>query len=264
MFYELFASITTSCPPYVRHMDYLHEAIALRGRYLRNKVSWEPHLERSRRSVLSAAGKCESREKVVVLGAGLLLDVPLEELSSLFREVVLVDIVFLPEVREKIQRLSNVKLVQHDVTNVAHALYDNIQQGGRELPAAAPNVPGIDDTTGLVVSLNILSQLWVMPRAYALKKMRGLDEEQVNEWCLEITGAHYAYLRSLSCAVCLIADHEFVKRDREGRALIQGSTIANLALPEPDTTWIWNIIPKGDARHYLSKELKVGAWYALR
>jgi hypothetical protein len=36
---------------------------------------------------------------VVVLGAGLLLDVPLNALSSLFREVVLVDIVFLPEVQ---------------------------------------------------------------------------------------------------------------------------------------------------------------------
>jgi hypothetical protein len=264
MFYELFTYLTTPCPQYVRHMDYLDEAIAMRQRYRRNKTSWQPHLERTRRFVLSAAEKCQNRSKAVVLGSGLLLDVPLEELSSIFREVVLLDIVFLPEVRRSIKGYANAQLIQHDVTNIAKKLHENIQQGRPELPEAAPELSEIVGNAGLVVSLNILSQLWVVPRAYALKKQSVLDDEQVDEWCRQIVETHYASLLSMDCSVCFIADHEYVKRDRRGRIISQGSTISGLALPKPDESWTWNIVPMDESSQYLSKELNVGAWHLLR
>lgn len=261
MLYGLYAYLTTPCPRYVRHMDYLHEIIAMRGRYRRNRAAWQPHLEHTRQCILSAAETCRDRSKVVILGAGLLLDVPLDELSSMFNEVVLLDIVFLPEVRRSVKQHKNVKLVRHDVTNMAEQLYNNIQRGFRTLPESAPMVPEIDNNTGLVVSLNILSQLWVMPRAYALKNLRGLDEERIDDWCRQLVEAHYAYLRSLPCRVCLIADHEFIKRDHEGGIVSRSSTIAGLDLPGPDAAWTWDIFPRGEKRQFLSKELNVGAWH---
>jgi hypothetical protein len=260
MLYELYTYFTTPCPQYVRHMDYLYEAIAMRRRYQRNRTDWQPHLEQTHRTILSAAEKTRTRDKVVILGSGPLLDVPLHELAAMFHEVVLVDIVFLPEVYKRIKPYANVRLVQHDVTNMAQRLYENLRSGQTELPLAAPAVPDIDNNTGLVISLNILSQLWVMPRAYALKKLRGLEEENVDDWCNQITGSHYAFLQQLTCPVCLIGDHEFVKRDREGRIVSQGSTIAGLALPDPEDSWTWNIVPLGEKDRFLSKELKVGVW----
>ncbi len=261
MFSELFTYLTTPLPQYVRHMDYLNEAIAMRRRYRRNRASWRPHLERTRRFVLSAAEKCRDRGKVVVLGAGPLLDVPLAELSAMFREVALLDIVLLPEVRKMIKGYSNVKFVHYDVTNMAEKLYNDIRQGIRELPKAASGIPEIDANTGLVVSLNILSQLWVVPRAYALRKLPRIDEEQVDDWCRRIVESHYAFLRSMPCTVCLIADYEFVKRDQEGIIVSQGSTVSGLALPRPDASWTWNIVPMSEDGQYLSKELNVGAWH---
>jgi len=260
MLYELYTYLTTPCPPYVRHMDYLYEAIAMRSRYECNRTAWQPHLEQTRRAILSAVEGCRNRNKVVILGSGPLLDVPLDELAAMFSEVVLLDIVFLPDVYKRVKRFNNVKLVQHDVTNMAQKLYENIRSGQTELPIASPVISDIDENTGLVVSLNILSQLWVMPRAYALKKMRGLEEEVVDDWCEQITRSHYAFLQSLTCPVCLIGDHEFVKRDREGRIVSQGSTVAGLALPEPETSWTWNIVPLGEKDRFLSKDLKVGVW----
>jgi hypothetical protein len=261
MLYELFTSLTTPCPQYVRHMYYLYEVIAMRSRHRRNRAAWQPHLDNTRRFVLAAAERCQHRSKAVILGSGLLLDVPLEELSSMFREVVLLDIVFLPEVRRKTRQCGNVKLIQHDVTNMAKRLHESIQCGRPELPAAAPAVPELDGNTGLVVSLNVLSQLWVMPRAYALRKLRGLDEEQVDDWCRQIVESHYAFLLTLPCTVGLVADMEFVKRDRKGAIISQGSTIAGLTLPKPDASWTWNILPLSENRQYLSKELNVGAWH---
>jgi uncharacterized UPF0146 family protein len=262
MLSELFTSITTSCPQYVRHMDYLSEIIAMKGRSRRNREAWQPHLDHSRQFVLSAAEKCRNLNRVVILGAGLLLDVPLKELSSMFKEVVLVDVVLLPEVQKKIRRYENVKFVQHDVTNAAQKLHENVLYGLRELPlAAAPLVMDIDESTGLVVSLNILSQLWVIPRTYALKKLRGLDEELLVNWCRQFVESHYAYLRSLTCSVALIADHAFAKRDKQGDIVSQGSTIYDIELPEPDTSWTWQIAPMAEESQYLSKELTVGAWH---
>jgi hypothetical protein len=260
MLYELYTYVTTPCPQYVRHMDYLYEAIAMKSRYQRNRTAWQPHLEQTRRTILAAAKGSRNRTRVVILGSGPLLDVPLEELSSLFNEVVLLDIVFLPEVCKRVKPYDNVKLVQHDVTNMAQRLYENVRSGQIELPNAAPAVPHIDKNTGLVVSLNILSQLWVMPRTYALKKLHNVEEEAIDDWCRQITDSHYAFLQSLPCPVCLIADHEFVKRDREGRIVSQGSTIAGIALPEPEASWTWNIAPLGENDRFLSKELKVGVW----
>lgn len=259
MLFELYTYLTTPCPQYVRHMDYLSEAIALKSRHQRNRTAWRPHLEKTREAILSAVEGRRNRNKIVILGSGLLLDVPLDELAAMFREVVLLDIVFLPEVYNRAKRYNNVRLVQHDVTNIAERLYENIQSGHPELPTAAPIVSDIDANTGLAISLNILSQLWVIPRTYALKRL-DFDEEDVNEWCKQITGSHYAFLQSLSCPVCLIADHAFVKRDRERRTVSQGSTIAGLALPEPETSWTWDIVPLGEKDRFLSKELKVGVW----
>jgi hypothetical protein len=99
-----------------------------------------------------------------------------------------------------------------------------------------------------------------MPRAYALRKLRSLNEEDVDDWCRQITGSHYSFLQLLTCPVCLIADHEFVKRDREGNIVSQGSTIAGLMLPPPAASWTWDIAPLGGKDRFLSKELKVGVW----
>lgn len=261
MLQELLAHLFTPAPQYVRHMDYLREIIAMKGRYCRNQAAWRTHLEHSRRFVLSSAQRCGSRGKAVVLGSGLLLDLPLEELASMFGEVVLMDIVILPEVRRRIKCYGNVRLLQHDATGMAARLYDGVRRKLRELPSPEPRISEIDETAGLVVSLNILSQLWVMPRAYALGKIAGLDEDQIDGWCRQITESHYAFLRSLSCTVCLIADHEFCKRDRDEAVVSNGSTVYGLRLPGPDASWTWDIAPRGDDRTYLSKELTVGAWH---
>ena len=260
MLSELFSSLITSCPAYVRNMEYLAETMAMQRRSRRHRSAWQPHLDRSRAFILSAAEQCRQRDTVVVLGAGLLLDVPLSKLSSLFREVILIDIVFLPEIRRQIRSFRNVKLLQYDVTGLAERLYDSVQHGISELPQSSPKMPETVMNAGLAVSLNILSQLWVIPRAYALKKIPNIDAERIDDWCGQMVRSHYDLLSALACDVCLVADHEFVKRDREGKVISRGSTVAGFNLPAPDASWTWEIAP-AEERQPFSKELIVGAWH---
>lgn len=241
-------------------MEYLYQAIALRGRYFRRKDFWHPHLEKAQEFIADASVHCGVRGRVVVLGSGLLLDVPLDRLAKLFGEVVLVDIVHLPEVRKRVRTYPNVRLVQHDVTGVAERLYENVRNGVKELPEGNAVIPDIDSTTGLVISLNLISQLAAIPYDYVSRKMPVFAEEVLDAWCDRIRRAHVQALAAIPCDVCVIADYAFVRQDAEGAVVEQGSTVGELQLPEGDERWEWTIAPPGEERGGLSKTLSVRAW----
>jgi hypothetical protein len=261
MLLDLYTSLTTRCSPFIRRMGYLNEAIEMRSRARRHQAAWKPHLDKTRNFVLSVAETCRDRNRAVILGSGLLLDVPLAELSSKFRQVVLMDVVCLPEVRKQMGQYNNVRFNEYDVTGIADVLFQIGEKGISELPELGPALSTEIKDSSLVVSLNILSQLWVVPRAYVSRRMRGLDEYAVDEWCGRVVTSHYAALTSLSCDVCLVADYGFVKRDRKGDVISKGSTVYGLELPVPGASWTWNIAPIEEGSRAFSKELIVGAWH---
>ncbi len=278
MVHELYLWLTTPCPPYVRRMRYLYQIIAMRGRHLRNRESWQPHLEKTKQFILSSADRCSSHSSVVVLGSGLLLDFPLAELAERFDEVVLADIVHLPEVRKIIRPFPNVRLAQCDVTGSAEQLYRNVRESRRELPQGTPLFPETDGA-GLLISLNLVSQLAAVPSDYVLREMPELEGEKLSGWCDAVREAHVKALRDLSCDVCLVADFAYTWRDRDGKVVEEGSTVGsmvfpkpervwtwhiapdNLVFPEPEQVWTWNIAPLGEIAKKWSKELTVGAWH---
>ncbi|HWR73851.1 MAG TPA: hypothetical protein VN604_11835 [Nitrospirota bacterium] len=261
MLFDLFTSLTTPCPPYIRALGYLDEAVAMRRRYRRNQEAWQSHLDNTRRFVLSTAEKCRDRSKAVILGSGLLLDVPLDELSKMFREVVLMDVVCLPEIRKRIKRYNNVSFIEHDATAIAERLSLNRQKKDHRLPEVTPVPDAGSGDAGLIVSLNVLSQLWVVPRTFVGQHLSTIAPEQVDEWCKQLVESHYAWLSSRSRDVCLVADFEQVKRDSTGSIISKSSTVYGLKLPDPDATWTWNIAPFGRQNPHSSKELTVGAWH---
>ncbi len=260
MLKEFFTYMNTPCPLYVRKMGYLYEAIALRERYRRNIDRWEMHLEKSRGFILSGIERCKRRGRVIIAGAGLLLDVPLPELSGEFMEVVLVDIVFLPEVKKQVKAFKNVRLVQGDLTGIAEILFRNAGQDFIQMPLPVPAIPEIDEKTDFVISLNVLSQLSIIPAVYALKKKSEINEDYLGSWCRKIMENHYIALKMLSCNVCMISDYLFIKKDRTGNIIERGSTLSGFLLPEPDYSWIWEIAGFGEDPASGSKELVVGAW----
>jgi hypothetical protein len=261
MLQELFTYATARCPAFARGMGYLYEAIATRARYGRHREAWRPHLERTRSFVLSEAEKCPGRDRVTILGSGILLDVPLEELSARFREVVLVDVVFLPETRRQIRGHENVRLLELDVTGAAENLYRTVRAGGRSLPGIFPSFSGMAEGSSIVVSLNILSQLPVIPERYIWKKMPGMGGEEVEAWCRELVSSHCQALAALPCSACMISDFSSIHCGIDGSIQEQNDTLRSVALPPPDETWTWNLAPLGEYSRHYAQELSVGAWH---
>ncbi|MRR14378.1 hypothetical protein EG833_02900, partial [archaeon] len=225
MIRELLIYLTTRCPAPVRQMGYLYESIAMRERYLRNSSSWASHLESTKRFIAQATHECPDRGRITVLGAGLLLDLPLEILAETFRDVVLADILFLPEVRRRVGSYANIRLIEHDLTGVVERLYRAVKDGRNDLPEALPSLPEAVEGSGLVVSLNLLSQLSVIPKRFVVKHMSGIPDEMMGAWCRNLILGHYLTLKALPIKTCIISDYSYVHRDKDGLIREQGSTL---------------------------------------
>ncbi len=80
MLAEWFRHLTTPCPRPLRDMGYLKELIAMDARHRRCREAWVSHLEACKNVILDAAldvTRGVPRRKAVVLGSGLLLDIPI-------------------------------------------------------------------------------------------------------------------------------------------------------------------------------------------
>lgn len=147
MLQEAIAYLTTPCPPPFKAMGYLHELIATQARARRCRHAWAPHLQKSRNVIAEAAESAPGRGRAVVLGGGLLGDIPLDGLANRFARVDLIDVCFASATRKAARRFDNVRCMTADVTGVAASIYEWATSGaGGALPEAkAPAGLPLDD-----------------------------------------------------------------------------------------------------------------------
>jgi hypothetical protein len=241
MLAEAFQFLTTPCSPVSRRFSYLKQAIALEARYRRCRDAWSLHLDKSQALIRAAIEQCSQHREVVVLGSGLLLDVPIDDLSARFDHVVLVDMVHLRGVRRRLKAFDNVELVEIDVTGVARPLSDLIDPQSQR-PWPEPNFDMcLFEGADLVVSANILSQLPLLPSDH-LKCMGCTDDEAIHRYKRAIVDHHLRLLDQLTCTVCFMADVE--RRTISNAAPHEAEDLLLGAQPLIETnSWMWNIAP---------------------
>lgn len=257
MLIELFKHITTSTPEYVKKMGYLREIIAIEQRFKRCKSQWLEHLERTKRNILNTISLCSDKKRVVVLGSGFLLDLPLRDLANTFDEVILVDIIHMPSVRDAASIFSNVKLINTDITGIAEKIFLSKPKPEGNLPQSEPFFPLCDDGCSLVISLNILSQLPVIPCQYLIGSLKWDETEKLLSWSNQIMLSHYKAISRLKCPVSLITDWEMIYVDKKGNEVEREITVPFLSRIDPDDQWRWNIAPIGIESRKYSIELTV-------
>ena len=227
-------------PYHLRAMGYVRELKALGARRNRCQSAWQPHLENTRAIILEAAELCPEKGKALIIGSGLLFDIPLLELSQRFKEVVLVDIIHLWRVRRQIARYPNVHLLQLDVTGIVAQIHRMAR--GRQ-PVQIPQYqPGffLNDGFDLVVSANILSQLPVIPNGYMSRRIKTWSDDHLADFSRRLVENHLHWLASFPGLVCLIADLERLKYD--GSKLIsREESLWGISLPPGGREWRWNL-----------------------
>jgi hypothetical protein len=248
---EFLEYLTTDCPADARRLGYLREAIGIKARHRRHCEAWGPHLARSRALVGAAAERCPQHRTALVLGSGLLLDIPLGALSAAFERVLLADMVHLRQARRVAARYANVALVTADLTGLAAAF-----PGGIEAPAVI-SLFRDDDTVDLVVSANLLAQL---PLPFAARMRRsGAGEDAVRGFCRSVVEAHLAYLAAFEARVCLITEFSREAVGCDGGVHRIEDALFGVTLPLEDTAWSWDMAPPGEvSRTYGTRNRVVG------
>lgn len=237
MIVELLEYLTTPCASHIRKMGYLREAVGIRSRYNRHQTAWAQHLAASRKLMLDAVDKSPGRGRVAIFGAGLVYDLPLEELSRAFDQVDLVDIVHLGPAKRAARNSPNISLIERDVTGSLLEIFAG------NANAVKPSYP--TDGVDLVISANIASQLPIIPLQW-LERRLALPESALEELGAQLVADHFDMLSALECHVAAIFDVERVIHDSFGGETGRVSSIFDLNPPEPERQWDWEVSPLGE------------------
>jgi hypothetical protein len=230
-------------------MGFLREALGVRRRFRRCQEHWREHIENCHAMIRQGIQRCERRRRAAILGAGLLHDVPVQELSDSFEEVLLVDIVH-PWSSRFTPLPGNVRRVMADVTDTVSRLYAVADDPDEPLPQVAPSWRFADDRLDFTVSLNLLSQLPCMPLEYAAR-FKAHSVEQMTAYAKGVVNAHLSRLRSLPGVVTLITDIERLKIDMMRRVVERRDLMYGRRIERIDAEWVWKLAPcpEADPRH---------------
>jgi hypothetical protein len=240
----------------LNRMGYYNYNNALIHRHLDQDGGWDSHLECSRRFILKALDY-HKPEKVTVLGSGWLLDLPISELVENNLKINLVDIIHSPEVIKQAGSLNGVSLIEDDITG---GLIKKVWEETKKYSFFKPlksleNVflqeysPDYDP--GMVISLNLLTQLEYLPVAF-LKKRSGIREEDFSRFRAEIQKKHIDFLKKHNSV--LISDITEIIITKSGAVTKIPTLRTDLPSALFTDEWLWNF-EKESSDKYNSRSL---------
>lgn len=242
MILEWLESLATPAPRWVRSLGFVRSSVAVRSRFLRCQEAWQSHLQKTKALILEAAARCPQHRTAVLLGAGLLHDLPLRELDDLFEQVLLVDIVHPLSTRWALREYRSIHPHFCDVTGVMHQLEHCQKHPDLPLPISKPNAFLDQPEVDLLVSINLLSQLGCVS-SKSLSAHR--PPEQIQHFQQQLVEAHLAYLQKAPGHAALISDFAWSRIPTNGGPPQTWSLFEHLQWPVPsfEHHWNWNIAP---------------------
>jgi len=246
----------------LREMQIISDQQGIMERYLAEAEGWKEHLTRTRNYILESVSRIKPGS-VLVCGSGWLLDLPLEELSAACREVYLADIHHPVQIRRKIERLSNCRLMSIDLTGGAiQGAYYFVKQyrktGTRQALSAIPvSVPTLPINPDLIISLNLLNQMDILLVDYIQLYLK-LEEKECADFRMRIQRSHLDFLAT--ARACLISDTEERFINREGQE-IESKKLIYAGFPEGSRqeSWIWRFDESGNYKRGMKTHMFVQA-----
>lgn len=257
MLAEMLVWTGTQATKPARQLGYARAAVSLWSRRRRWTRDWAEHETNTRDFALKTVAACRRHDTVWLLGGGTLSDLPLTELSGLFKRVVVFDIAWLPQARVAARGWPNVELKLADVSGVVRPL----SEWRLGMPLPIPQADAMADLDPVppdcVLSLNLLSQLPLLPMEYVQRQ--GMTLQSAETFGRDILQAHLRGLEAFTCPVGLIADARRIWRSRAGEVVLSESAVLGVKLPPPEKSWRWPVAPRGEIDNETGLEITVEA-----
>jgi hypothetical protein len=98
-----------------------------------------------------------------------------------------------------------------------------------------------------VASVNLLSQLPLLPVDWLRQRFPELSEAMLEEWGTQVMRQHLDYLAAFAAPTCLLADMEQVIHTGNGEIIERIDFASRLRLDDAaPEQWRWNIAPPGE------------------
>lgn len=228
-------------------MGYYNYQNGLLSRHVNQEGGWDEHLQLCRNYILKILDLLKP-ETITILGSGWLLDLPLPEMLEKTEKIFLVDIVHPPEVVKQISIFEKIKLLEADITGGLinevwgktrkHSIFNKLKDLSEiNIPDYAP-----DFDPGMVVSLNILTQLENLPLEF-LKRKAKISAEKLNLFRAEVQKRHIDFLKKHKSI--LISDFEEIYIDRKENMKHVPTILTDIPAGIQKEEWTWNFDLKG-------------------
>lgn len=247
MILEWLEYLKTKSTKAAKDWGYVYQNISLKFRSRRCAKAWKSHNENSRQFIRDYVAKIQPKS-VLVIGSGLLLEVPIETLLEKTEKIYLVDLVHAREIRKLAAKNSKIELIEQDISGLLGILkkgtgpfqLKNIPW--KRLPAW--NLPKVD----LVISANLLSQIPLM-----ISEVLPMTSETYKKFARNVRDQHIERLFEQAPKVLLFADFETRYIDQGGTRIKTESYEVSLKALKFDREWLWEIAPFGET----SKDYKI-------
>jgi hypothetical protein len=221
-----------------------------------NQEGWKAHHDHCRDFIIKAIDLF-APEKISILGSGWLMDLPLKEMSQKADDICLIDIVHPPEVKNQTSEMKNVRLIEEDVSG---GLIEEVwKKAGRRTflnrlhsldEILIPLYMPVEDP-GMVISLNILTQLETLPEKLLRKKTKASDEEFM-VFRREIQTKHINFLKNHNSV--LISDISEIISGPEKAKSERITAVAEIPSGRLKDEWIWDFDLSG---YYFNRKRSV-------
>lgn len=253
MLAEWLTHLTTPCPEPYRELGYLRELIAIKYRHQRCKTAWAPHLANCKALISEEVHKAFINKSAVVLGSGLLLDIPIDKLANHFETVYLVDICHLRETRNQAKAYPNIQFIEADISGVITSLMD--WERGSKLTTPLSHLDILADAD-YVVSANLLTQLPLIPLEFLEKHNPDLSDDERHSFARNIIRHHLQMLSALSCPVTIITETLRVMADRHSN-IQEVDPLYGQSSPQARQEWDWHLAPRPELGRNTDLRLRV-------
>jgi hypothetical protein len=227
--------------------------------HVNQEGGWEHHEDHCRSFILKALDLYKP-EKVTVLGSGWLLELPFAELIERTGKVYLIDIIHPPDVISQAGKYKNVELREMDITG---GLIAEVWQKAGKFSVfktlkslqdiAIPEFkPAFDP--GMVISLNILTQLESLIVDY-IKKRSKISEEELILFRTGIQKRHLDFL--IRHRSVLITDYAELITEKSGTVRTINTLLADLPPYRDKEEWTWNFDQTGSDFYRSRSQFKI-------
>jgi hypothetical protein len=232
----------------IRRMGFVRDQEGIMNRYLRESSNWKNHLERTRNFIRDSFANTEA-ETVAVLGSGWLLDVPLDHLLKHFRHIYLVDIHHPVQIRKRTAAMSQVELIEADLTGGAIEKIWQYYHDKRTHHGEGPvplnlhlDPPLTHIQPDALISVNLLNQLDIILCDYILRQ-KPYQQEELVPFRASIQAFHVDWISEKPA--CLVSD--ILEEVVDPKGVKSSKALLHTPLPEGirRDSWWWDFDTQG-------------------